>query len=122
MKVRSFTALSREIIVFFCPGLHLSYCITIVELLLLELHVYASSHMSPSFFRSSFATSRLLRPNDAPLDRCNTDLLARLLVIVEPLPIGQVDARKLRSALRALGQPFAVGFELYEFQTATVEL
>lgn len=48
------------------------------------------------------------RSPDLPLDVLDADLLAGLLVIVEPLAFSQVNTSERRTRFRTLGSPFAL--------------
>lgn len=49
-----------------------------------------------------------------PFDVFHTDLLVRLLVVIEPLSLAQIDPCELRSALNPFSQPITFRPELNE--------
>lgn len=70
--------------------------------------------------RNSYKQS--LRPLNLPLQVLNGDLLPRLLIILEPLALRQINPVKLRPGLHAVRKPVPVRAELGELAPATLEL
>lgn len=62
-----------------------------------------------------------LRTNDLPLEVLDRDLVAGLLVVVEPLALAQVDVGEGRVGVGALGPPDALGREADEFEAPAVD-
>jgi hypothetical protein len=57
-----------------------------------------------------------------PLDICDADFLASLLVVVVPFAIGQLDARELGARFYARRKEFSLSLEFYKFQASAVKL
>ena len=63
-----------------------------------------------------------LCPCYRPFELLDAHLVSGLLIVVEPLPLCQVDLVKLGIGLEALGEPLSLWDELGKLQTPAVEL
>lgn len=70
--------------------------------------------------RPSIVSEALCSPN-LPLHAGYADLQARLLIVVEPLAVGEVDGSKAGSGIYPLCLKFALGLELRELESSTVD-
>lgn len=57
-----------------------------------------------------------------PLDICDADFLASLLVVVVPFAIGQLDARELGARFYARRKELSLSLEFDKFQASAVKL
>lgn len=64
---------------------------------------------------------RTSRPSNLPLHILDTDLLPRLLIIVKPLPLRQINPREPRVRLEPRSQPIPLRLKLRELKPSAVE-
>lgn len=98
----------------------------------LDRHFYKEGIHSDSILPDVFIIIKLiclilpykqaLGATDLPRDILDAHLLIRLLIVIIPLAVGELNPRKLGARVKAVGQPLTLGCELGKLQTAAVKL